>query len=137
LSKCLATLSEGLGVQIKVFNTGIRTSLGDKVADDLSKGKIAQVMLDLPGSKNISNRVSRVMLTWLRTPQVDMELGRAVLKEQAARLAWMYMWGFLTRALRWNLVWIAKTSKQGFVFSIFTNIDCFQDVWGIKLRGLA
>jgi hypothetical protein len=59
--------------------------LGDKVADDLSKGKIAQVMLDLPGSKNISDRVSRVMLTWLRRPQVDMELGRTVLQELTAR----------------------------------------------------
>ena len=85
LSKCLAALSEGLGVQIRVFHTGRRTSLGDKVADDLSKGKIAQVMLDLPGSKNIIDSVSRVMLDWLRNPQVDMELGRAVLKELAAR----------------------------------------------------
>ena len=55
LSKCLATLAEGLGVQIRVFHTGRRTSLGDKVADDLSKGKVGQVMEDLPGSKNISD----------------------------------------------------------------------------------
>ena len=85
LSKCLATLAEGLGVQIKVFHTGRRTSLGDKVADDLSKGKIGQVMVDIPGSRNISDRVSRTMLTWLRKPKVEMELGRSVLKELAAR----------------------------------------------------
>ena len=85
LSKCLATLAEGLGVQIKVFHTGLRTNLGDKVADDLSKGKIGQVMVDLPGSRNISDRVSRTMLTWLRNPRVEMELGRSVLQELAAR----------------------------------------------------
>jgi hypothetical protein len=85
LSKCLASLSEGLGVQVRVFHTGRRTNLGDKVADDLSKGKTAQVMLDLPGSVDISARVSKRMLTWLRNPKVDMELGRTVLQELDAR----------------------------------------------------
>ena len=84
LSKCLATLAEGLGVQIRVFHTGRRTSLGDKVADDLSKGKVGQVMEDLPGSKNISDRVSKTMLKWLDFPKVEMELGRSVLLELAA-----------------------------------------------------
>ena len=55
------------------------------MADDLSKGKTAQVMLDLPGSVNISDRVSKRMLTWLRNPHVDMELSRAVLQELEAR----------------------------------------------------
>jgi hypothetical protein len=85
LSKCLATLAEGLGVQIRVFHTGRRTSLGDKVADDLSKGKIGQVMEDLPGSRNVSDRVSKRMLSWLRYPSGDMELGRSVLLELAAK----------------------------------------------------
>ena len=85
LSKCLAALSEGLGVQIRVFHTGRRTSLGDKVADDLSKGKTAQVVLDLPGSVDISARVSKKMLQWLNFPKVDMELGRTVLQELKVR----------------------------------------------------
>ena len=40
---------------------------------------------ELPESVDISSRVSRTMLTWLRNPRVDMELGRAVLLEMAAR----------------------------------------------------
>jgi hypothetical protein len=54
------------------------------VADDLSKGKVGQVMEDLPGSKNISDRVSKTMLAWLDFPKVEMELGRSVLLELAA-----------------------------------------------------
>ena len=54
------------------------------MADDLSKGKVGQVMEDLPGSKNISDRVSKTLLTWLSKPKVEMELGRSVLLELAA-----------------------------------------------------
>ena len=54
------------------------------MADDLSKGKVSQVMEDLPGSKNISDRVSKTMLEWLSLPKVEMELGRSVLLELAA-----------------------------------------------------
>jgi hypothetical protein len=42
-------------------------------------------MEDLPGSRNISDRVSKTMLTWLRYPKVDMELGRSVLLELEAK----------------------------------------------------
>jgi hypothetical protein len=52
---------------------------------DLSKGKTAQVMLDLPGSVDISARVSKRMLQWLNFPKVDMELGRTVLQELKGR----------------------------------------------------
>ena len=68
-----------------MFHTSRRTSLGDRIADDMSKGKIGQVFQVLPESVDISSRVSRTMLTWLRNPRVDMELGRDVLLEMAAR----------------------------------------------------
>ena len=51
---------------------------------DLSKGKIHSVMQALPGSKNVSCRASKVLLSWLTAPRIDMELGRAVLLEMAA-----------------------------------------------------
>ena len=85
LSKALADLAEGLGVPIRVFHTARRTSLGDKVAGDLSTDKILDVMQVLPGSKDVSCRASRVMLNWLKAPRVDMELDRVVLLELAAR----------------------------------------------------
>ena len=83
LSKALADLAEGLGVPIKVFHTSRRTSLGDKVADDLSKDKVLDVMQALPGSRDVTAKASKVLLSWLRAPRVDMELGRAVLVELA------------------------------------------------------
>ena len=85
LSKALADLAEGLGVPIKIFHTSRRTSLGDRVADDLSKVKVLDVMQEMPGSKDVTGKASRVMLYWLQAPRVDMELGRAVLVELSAQ----------------------------------------------------
>ena len=51
----------------------------------MSKGKIHSVMQVLPGSKNVSCRTSKVLLSWLAAPRIDMELGRAVLLEIAAK----------------------------------------------------
>ena len=85
LSKALADLAEGLGVPIKVFHTSMRTNLGDKVADDLSKGKVLDVMQVMPGSKDVTCKASRVMLSCLQALKVDMELGRAVLIELSAQ----------------------------------------------------
>ena len=84
LSKALADLAEGLGVPIKVFHTSRRTSFGDKVADDLSKGKVDDVMQAMPESKDVSDRASKVLLSWLQAPAVSMELGRSVLVEMSA-----------------------------------------------------
>ena len=81
LAKCLADLSLGLGVQIKVFHTRRRTSVGDELADDLSKGKLDMVEELMPGGIDISYRVSKVLLDWIKNPFVKMELGRKVLLE--------------------------------------------------------
>ena len=48
LSKCLKDVADGLGIQVAVFHTGRRTSVGDQIADDLSKGKLEN-MEDLMG----------------------------------------------------------------------------------------
>ena len=66
-----------------MFHTSRRTSLGDKVADDLSKDKVLDVMQALPGSRDVTAKASKVLLSWLKAPRVDMELGRAVLVELA------------------------------------------------------
>ena len=57
--------------------------LRDKVADDLSKGKVQEVMQAMPGSKDVSARASKVLLSWLQAPAVSMELGRSVLVEMS------------------------------------------------------
>ena len=69
---------------IKVFHTSRRTSFGDKVADDLSKGKVKEVMQVMPESTDVSAKASKVLLSWLQAPTVNMELGRSVLVEMSA-----------------------------------------------------
>ena len=41
-------MSVGLGVQAKVYHTGRRTSMGERVADALSKGKMEEVEQEMP-----------------------------------------------------------------------------------------
>ena len=79
----MADLAKGLGVPIKVFHTSRRTSQSDRIADDLCKGKVDLVRQELTESRDVSTRVSKVML--MQRPKVNMELGRAVLMELSAR----------------------------------------------------
>ena len=81
LAKCLSSISQGLGVPVKVFHTRRRTDLGDKLADNLSKNKLESIKHAMPGSSDRSHEVSRVLIEWLRNPSVRMELGRDVLME--------------------------------------------------------
>ena len=86
LVNCLDSLARGLGVGIKVFHTRRRTSLGDQIADDLSKGVVSNLNDSLPGHRDVSYTVSRVLLKWIERPMVKFELGRDVLLEVKAKL---------------------------------------------------
>ena len=86
LVNCLDSLARGLGVGIKVFHTRRRTSLGDQIADDLSKGVVSNLNDSLPGHRDVSCTVSRVLLKWIERPMVKFELGRDVLLEVKAKL---------------------------------------------------
>ena len=55
------------------------------MADDLSKGKMEDVMQEMPESKDVTDKASRLMLSWLQAPVVNMELGRALLVELSAQ----------------------------------------------------
>ena len=46
-------MSKGLGVKAKIFHTGRRTSIGESVADALSKGKLEEVFLEMPGAVDV------------------------------------------------------------------------------------
>ena len=85
LAKCLFSVSQGLGVPVKVFHTRRRTDLGDELADDLSKNKLDSIKQAMPGDSDRSHRVSSVLLKWLENPRVRMELGRDVLMELKAK----------------------------------------------------
>ena len=78
-------MSVGLGVQAKVYHTGRLTSMGERVADALSKGKMEEVEQEMPGARDVSARASRVLLDWIANPRVDRELGRKGLLEVSRR----------------------------------------------------
>ena len=86
LVNCLDSLARGLGVNIKVFHTKRRTSLGDQIADDLSKGIVSNLNDSLPGHSDVSYTASRVLLKWIERPMVKFELGRDVLLEVKATM---------------------------------------------------
>ena len=81
LAKCLSSISQGLGVPVKVFHTRRRTYLGDELADDLSKNKLESIKHVMPVDSDRSHEVSRVLMKWLENPRERMELGRDVLME--------------------------------------------------------
>ena len=74
-------MSVGLGVQAKVYHTGRRTIMGERVADALSKGKMEEVEQEMSGARDVSARASRVLLDWIANPRVDRELERKGLLE--------------------------------------------------------
>ena len=67
-------------MEIKGFHTSRRT-IGDQLADDLSKGLVGSTATLLPDSVDVSEKVSKVLLHWITDPYVKMELGRSVLLE--------------------------------------------------------
>ena len=94
LSKCLKDVADGLGIQVAVFHTGRRTSVGDQVADDLSKGNLGNMEDLIGGSTDVGARMSKVLLYWLKFPRVDVDLGRRVLVELARSTEAVVVEGF-------------------------------------------
>ena len=58
---------------------------GERVADALSKGKLAEVEAEMPGAVDVSHRCSQVLSRWIHDPRVDRALGRRCLQEVAVR----------------------------------------------------
>ena len=69
----------------RIFHTGRRTTVGERVADALSKGKFSEVEEDMPGAVDVSHRCSKVLTRWIQDPRVDRALARRCLQEVAAR----------------------------------------------------
>ena len=71
----------GLGVVARIFHTGRRTTVGEQVADALSKGNFTEVEAEMPGAVDVTHSCSQV----LHDPRVDRALGRRCLQEVAVR----------------------------------------------------
>ena len=57
------------------------TSMGERVADALSKGNMDEVELEMPGARDVTARSSKVLLDWIASPRVDRVMGRKGLLE--------------------------------------------------------
>ena len=86
LAKCLQDFCMGVGVIVKIFHTGRRTSPGERVADALSKGNMREVEDEWPGAVDVSMRKSVVLNRWIQDPRVDRDLARRLLREVQSRL---------------------------------------------------
>ena len=61
----------GLGVKAKIFHTGRRTSVGERVADALSKGNMEEVHQKMLWGVDVTSRASKVLLNWIKNPRAD------------------------------------------------------------------
>ena len=69
----------------RIFHTGRRSSVGERVADALSKGKLTEVEEEMTGAVDVTHRCSQVLSRWIHDPRVDRALGRRCLQEMAVR----------------------------------------------------
>ena len=86
LAKCLQDFCTGVGVLVKIFHTGRRTSPGERVADALSKGNMREVEDEWPGAVDMSVKRSVVLDRWIQDPRVDRDLARRLLREVQSRV---------------------------------------------------
>jgi hypothetical protein len=72
-------------VVARIFHTGRQTSVGERVADALSKGNFTEVDEEMPGAVDVTHRCSQVLSQWIHDPRVDRALGWRCLQEMAVR----------------------------------------------------
>ena len=77
-----------MGVDIKLFHTGRKTTMGERVADALSKENMEEVRAEMPDDIDVS---SRVLGKWLDDPVVTRSLARRGLMEVAMYLYLLWM----------------------------------------------
>ena len=68
ITEVMEVFSLGMGVKLKWFHTGRRTTVGERVADTLSEGDMEEVEQEMPGALDVSSRRSVVLDRWLNDP---------------------------------------------------------------------
>jgi len=86
LAKFMEDFGRGLGVKVKLFHTGRRTSKGERIADALSKGNMDEVKNEMPDGVDVSEKCSKVLNRWIHDPRVDRDLARRVLGEVQSKV---------------------------------------------------
>ena len=85
MAKFIQDMSEGMGVSIKLFHNGRRTTAGDRISDALSKDEFEEARQEMPDGKDVSNRFSKVLHRWINNPAVSRSLRRVGLQEIASQ----------------------------------------------------
>ena len=85
IAKALNDVCLGLGARMKVYHTGRRTSVGDKVVDHLSKHEMEAAANLIPGMSDVSDKLPEAVGEWIRRPLPKQDLGRKVLEELQGR----------------------------------------------------
>ena len=86
IAKTMEDFCLGVGVKLRLFHTGRRTTVGERVADALSKGDWKEVEREMPGAVDVSGRKSVVLDRWLHDPRVDRDMASRVLREVSTRV---------------------------------------------------
>ena len=81
IAKVMEDFCLGMRVKLKLFHTGRRTTVGERVADTLSEGDMKEVEQEMPGALDVSSRKSVVLDRWLNDPRVEVHIGRNYLLE--------------------------------------------------------
>ena len=86
IAKVMEDFCLGVGVKLKLFHTGRRMTVGERVADTLSEGDMKEVEQEMPGALDVSSRKSVVLDRWLNDPRVEVHIGRNYLLEMQGLL---------------------------------------------------
>ena len=86
IAKMMEDFCLGVGVKLRLVHTGRRTTVGERVADALSKGDWKEVESEMPGAVDVSGRKSVLLDRWLNDPRVDRDLASRVLREVSTRV---------------------------------------------------
>ena len=61
---------------MRIFHTRRRTTVGERVADALSKGNFVEVEKEMPGAVDVTHTCSHVLSRWIHDPRVDRAMAR-------------------------------------------------------------
>lgn len=81
--KAAFDVAHGLSAKLKVTKVRRCSDAGAVLADELSKAKFDNLKKMMPEMEADPAYVPRVILKWVRDPFIDMDLGKAILREMA------------------------------------------------------
>ena len=91
VAKALYDVGIGLGAVVKVIKTRRCSSIGEDVADALSKGHWERAWSQMPHKNEDPSRIPVAILKWISNPVKDMNLGYKILKDMMIYTKVLYL----------------------------------------------